>query len=166
MYKEIEANIWDYEDDVKVITTNGNIRKDGKAVMGRGLALQASKNFPMLSTYLGEYIFLHKNESDKGNRCYYFPNMKIITFPTKKNFWENSDYDLIKKSMKELYNICIDYNIKRIIFPHVGCNNGGLTWENVKPKIEEFLNCKEIEFIIVYDKNIYINNNILCSQVI
>ncbi len=152
MYKEIKANIWDFEDDVKVITTNGIVKRDGTAVMGKGLALQASNNFPMLSTYLGEYINLHKNENDNGNRCYYFPNMKIITFPTKHNWRENSDYNLICKSMRELYNLYINYNINKIIFPHVGCSNGGLLWKNVKERIESILNSNNIEFIVVEQK--------------
>jgi len=38
MIKETESNIWNFKDNIKVITTNGNIRKDGKAVMGKGLA--------------------------------------------------------------------------------------------------------------------------------
>jgi len=159
MYKEIVADIWSFENDVKVITTNGNVKGvkikefNGKspyrAVMGKGLALQASKNYPLLPELLANNIMFNSNDLDKGNRCYYFPEFKIITFPTKHNFYHKASYDLIEKSTKELIDICIKKNIKRIIFPKVGCLNGGLSWFSVKNVIQKYLDDSNIEFIIV-----------------
>lgn len=145
MYKEIVADIWDkqFENDIKVITTNGNVKKDSRAVMGKGLALQASLKYFDLDMKLGENILYN------GNRVFYYPEYKIITFPTKHNWWENSDLDLIYKSMIQLYNLCCYFNIKKVIFTHVGCNNGGLNWKNVKLKINDILSNNNIEFIIV-----------------
>jgi len=143
MYKEIKANIWDFKDDIKIITTNGNIGKGNRAVMGKGLALDAAQRCKTIQEELAYRILLH------GNHCYYFPQHKIITFPTKVNFWEKSNLSLIRMSMKELYLMCCKENIHRVIFPHVGCQNGGLNWKDVKRKIEEILQMDEVEFIIV-----------------
>lgn len=143
MYKEIVANIWDFKDDVKVITTNGAVYH-GKAVMGAGLALQASSRYDLLPNFLGIEIISH------GNHCYYFPDYKIITFPTKsREFWKKSSYDLIIQSMNELIDICKRNGIDKIIFPHVGCKNGGLKWENVKEKILKILYHPNINFVVV-----------------
>ena len=38
---EVNGNLWDSNADIIVITTNGAVRKDGAAIMGRGVALQA-----------------------------------------------------------------------------------------------------------------------------
>jgi hypothetical protein len=45
--KEIVGNIWDYYDKGHwiVITTNGIVNKNGEAIMGRGVALEAAKKF-------------------------------------------------------------------------------------------------------------------------
>jgi hypothetical protein len=53
--REITGNLWDYHDDGWwiAITTNGFIRRDGTAVMGRGCAAQAAKRYPALPRRLG-----------------------------------------------------------------------------------------------------------------
>ena len=42
--------------DAVCITTNGYVRRDGSAVLGRGCALEAYKRWPSLVTILGEQI--------------------------------------------------------------------------------------------------------------
>ncbi len=149
MYKEVDTDIWSFKNDVKVITTNGNVKKDKntlgyRAVMGKGLALQAAQKFSNLPMLLSDNIMYYGK-----NKCFYFPQYKIITFPTKYNFWEKSDYNLIRDSMEELYKICCENDIHKVIFPHVGCSNGGLDWQIVKNKIVDILEQLNIEFIIV-----------------
>ena len=45
--KEITGDIWDYHKQGHwiVITTNGTVKSNGEAVMGRGIALQARAKF-------------------------------------------------------------------------------------------------------------------------
>ena len=38
--KEITGDLWTIKADARVIPTNGTVRRDGAAVMGRGVALQ------------------------------------------------------------------------------------------------------------------------------
>lgn len=111
--------------------------------MGKSLALQAAKKYLTLPKLLGNKI------KSNGNHCYYFNEFKLITFPTKHNWREKSDYDLIFKSMTELYNICYLHDIHKIIMPKVGCNNGKLEWSKVKSKILDILNASTIKFIVV-----------------
>jgi len=44
--KEVIGNIWNYYNKGNwiVITTNGTIKKNGEAVMGRGVALEAKNS--------------------------------------------------------------------------------------------------------------------------
>ncbi len=143
MFKEVKDDIWNFPNDIKIITTNGNIRKCGEAVMGKGIALQASKRF----RYLASMYAIHIKNNNIS--CAYYPQYKLILFPTKYNWWESSNLKLIRKSMEELLKICSDNSIKKVIMPKVGCGNGLLQWNSVKKIIEDILMSKDIEFIIV-----------------
>ena len=44
--KEVTGNIWDYPADIVCITTNGSTTRNGSAVMGKGIALQAKERYP------------------------------------------------------------------------------------------------------------------------
>jgi hypothetical protein len=39
--REIFENLWEVEADLRVITTNSDVNRDGAAVMGRGCACEA-----------------------------------------------------------------------------------------------------------------------------
>ena len=128
MITEVYKNLWNFDPEIyyRVITTNGNIKSNGEAVMGRGIALQAAERYPELPTLLGNYI------KRGGNSVCINSDHKIIMFPTKNKWWEKSNCELIKKSCKDLFILCIQWNIKDIVMPMVGCSNGGLKWDNVK----------------------------------
>lgn len=62
---EAYGDIWDNIDayDAVVITTNGFVKNNGEAVMGRGIALAAKERFPQLPFKLGQRILQHGNLS-------------------------------------------------------------------------------------------------------
>lgn len=130
--KEIIGDIWDYHsnNNAIVIPTNGTVNSKGLAVMGRGLALQASKKYPQLRKQLAQLL------SKNGNKCYLQMN-NIITFPVKYNWNEKADIELIKKSCIELNGYIPVY--RQIYIPRVGCGNGQLQWKDVKPVLEALL---------------------------
>jgi hypothetical protein len=135
--KEIKGNIWNQECDWLCITTNSNIRSDGNAVMGRGVALEAAQRFPGIAKVLANH--LRQNGNVVGllmKAC----GKYIFSFPTKNNWWDNSDLDLIKKSTLELKKL-YDLEDKKpiVILPRPGCANGKLSWESVKPILEKIL---------------------------
>ena len=136
--KEIQGNIWDYHDKAKwiVITTNGSVRKNGEAVMGRGVALQAKQRYPDLPKLLGEMI------KKEGNRVHYEWHRGLIFFPTKHNWWEKSDLELIEESTQRLVKL-FDSQVlgcpPSIYMVRPGCHNGKLDWGDVKPILEKYL---------------------------
>lgn len=145
MYREVEEDIWSFKSDVKVITTNCIVKRNGAAVMGKGLALQASRRFPKLSLQYGNYL---RNCNDGSIKPIHYSDYNLIMFPSKYNWRDKADYDLIIKSMKGLHDICISNNIKRVVMPRVGCGDGKLDWNVVKKKISDMLDVEDIEFII------------------
>lgn len=144
MITEIDKNLWDFDSNIyyRVITTNGIIKKDRTAVMGKGIALQANQKYSLLSLELANHINNH------GNVVGIFPKYKIITFPTKNHWKDDSTYQLIEKSCEELYFICTENNINKIVMPKVGCSNGRLEWNKVRKIIYEKLSNTNLDVII------------------
>jgi len=129
-----KGNLWTYPADFKIVTTNGIIKKDGKLVMGAGIALEAKKRYKGIDKWLGRLVKNH------GNHVFLYYN--ILSFPTKHNWKDKSDLKLIEQSCQEvltLVNSFIDKE-KTIVLSPVGCGHGGLNFETqVKPLLEKYL---------------------------
>ena len=131
---EESGDLWNFYKDGYwvVIPTNGTVqRRDGKAVMGAGLALDAARAFPDLPKRLGELI------NYGGNHVKVIEDYRMILFPTKKHWMDNSTLGLIKQSAGELKKL-LKTNLKdiKICCPRVGCGTGKLSWDKVKPLLE------------------------------
>lgn len=147
--KEISGDIWDYHERGHwiIITTNGTVRDDGKAVMGSGVALQAKQKFPGLPSSLGRLV------KERGNHPHYFPVSKLFTFPVKHNWWEKADIDLIELSAARLDNLIAILEADAIMpitppyyMVRPGCGSGWLDWKDVKPILEKYLDDR---FVVV-----------------
>ena len=151
--KELTANIWTYHKKGHwiVITTNGYIKKNGKAVMGRGIAKQAMIRFPKLPKEIGHCV------TRDGNVTHMLVDYHIFTLPVKHNWWEKADIKLIKSSIKGLVWLVdrfltkrqsryINESPPRIYLVRPGCGNGQLDWEDVRPICEKYLDDR---FVIV-----------------
>ena len=139
--KEVTGNIWDYYDKGNwiVITTNGTVKANGEAVMGRGVALQAKERFPGLALTLGKII------ADSGNNVHWTALPKLIYFPVKYQWWGRADLNLIERSCKELVDLVDHIGVMPICYMvRPGCGNGGLDWKDVKPILEKYLDRKSV----------------------
>lgn len=140
--EECVGNLWSYMSnaDARVITTNGTIKNNGEAVMGKGCALEAALRFPLLPRDLGKILNLH------GNHVHVFRKYQVdkldfdlITFPVKNKWHENADLDLIFRSACELADEADFYGYGSVILPRPGCGAGGLRWREVKSVIQGVL---------------------------
>lgn len=142
---EAYGNIWDIADeggwDALVITTNGYVRKDGRAVMGRGVAKEAADRYIELPGQLGQAI------KTQGHRVHVFSGYApydIVAFPVKPIFGLNgepgwkakADLGLITTSAAQLVYYADRYEWKDVLVPRPGVGNGKLNWGNVKAIIE------------------------------
>lgn len=125
-------------------------------VMGKGIALQFKERFP---ENFNEYITnCNSGELTIGKSFVYaIPNTNpqkfIINFPTK-NHWRNpSKLEYIEKGLDNLVNIIDEYNLTSVTMPALGCGNGNLDWELVKPLIEKKLSHLENITFTVYEPN-------------
>ena len=71
---------------------------------------------------------------------YTYRDLRIITFPTKHNWKDKTDLELIRKSCRELMEVATKFDIKQISLPKPGCSNGGLVWDEVRAAIAPLLN--------------------------
>lgn len=134
------------------ITTNGMCKKDGTAVMGKGIAKSADDLYHV-SEKLGIYLKKYGNRAfDLGLYSAYGQiEHHVLTFPTKNDWRYNSDINLIKKSAEEIVRICDGRGIDKCYLPPVGCTNGKLDYEkDVKPAIKDILDDR---FVIILQKN-------------
>lgn len=131
---EVAGNLWTYPADVRVITTNGTVKKTGEAVMGRGCALEAKLRYVILPLMLGQAI------SGLGNEAFWFPcgDCPIVTFPVKHEWYQKADITLIERSARKIARMNALAG-QRVVMPRPGCGNGGLEWKDVKPVIAPIL---------------------------
>ena len=140
--RETKGNLWTHPCPIKCITTNGFVKSNGRAVMGRGCALAAKQKFPNIDLALGKAI----KESGNKLRCLFEDSdLTIVSFPVKHNWWENADLDLIRKSCYELTCLVEDKQWEEVLLPRPGSGNGKLNWYNdVKPTIQDLLSDRVI----------------------
>lgn len=131
---EVRGNLWDYPANVRVVTTNGATRSDGKAVMGRGCAREAKERYPGVDSYLGLELQRNGNHvtalMDAGDWL-------LLSYPVKHHWKQLADPELIVRSAHELVAMVTPDDV--VVMPRPGCGNGGLRWEDIKPLLEPIL---------------------------
>lgn len=136
--REDIGNLWEYPSDAIVITTNGFVKKNGEAVMGRGCAWEAAQMMPWLPASLGLSI---KQDGNIVQDFGYRQELKkrLLTMPVKHNWFEPADINLIEESahgLRYLVHIC---ELEKVVMPRPGCGNGQLSWQDVKPVLDKIL---------------------------
>lgn len=148
--KETTGNLWEEDASAICITTNGFVKKNGAAVMGRGCAEQATRYCPGIEFSLGEFISNFGNHVfDLGKWRTWAPHdhlTRIYSFPVKHKWFEKGSLQLIERSAHELVEIVSTFGDERVVIPRPGCGNGQLRWEDVKPVIEPILDDR---FVII-----------------
>ena len=62
-----------------------------------------------------------------------------LNFPTKKHWRNPSKLDWVESGLKKFASAYEAQGIKEVSFPRLGCGNGGLDWEDVRPLMERYL---------------------------
>lgn len=133
------GDIWQLASDLDgwvVVPTNTQVRKDGAAVMGKGMAKDASDKFSGLSESLGRHI------QRFGDTIYV--SRPIICLPTKRDWRHPSRMEYIEKGCREIVELSRILNsvqhTQPILLPKLGCGLGGLNWERqVRPVVDAIL---------------------------
>ncbi|WP_394771898.1 macro domain-containing protein [Mucilaginibacter sp.] len=148
MLRFTTGNILDSSAEALVNTVNT------VGVMGKGIALQFKQAFPYNyniyrqtclhgQSKTGQVLAVKDSELLFGERL-------IINFPTKQHWKLPSQYDFVESGLIALVSYLRHNPVKSIAMPALGCGNGGLDWNKVKPLIERYLSNMDIS-IWVYE---------------
>lgn len=159
---EKRGNIF-YEDcDALCIPVSGFVKKNREAVMGRGCALEAAKQLPMLPKILGYQLITN------GNQVHYLTyvnTVAVVSFPVKPveapyvdglnvvrhmvGKFKIGDYvpgwalhaesKIIANSCLQLVSMTDAYGWKKVVLPRPGCGYGELKWDDIEPILKDYL---------------------------
>jgi len=108
-------------------------------VMGKGIALQFKQAWP---ENFEAYAKACKAGEVRPGRMFIWETGRminpkfIINFPTKRNWRGKSRIEDIKSGLRALIADVRRLGIRTIAVPPLGCGNGGLDWQEVRPLIE------------------------------
>jgi hypothetical protein len=141
---ETVGDIWEYADrgEVIVITTNGSLTRDRRAIFGRGVAKQAVLRFPRLADTLGSMLAAHGNHVFDLGGC-------IVSFPVEETAWSQPDLRIIARSAQELRRLADRTGWQQVVVPRPGCGGGGLAWKDVRPLLAPWFDDR---FIVISQK--------------
>lgn len=135
----IRSNIWLLEGKrIIVVPTNIGWTRSGENVMGRGVAKQADLRYRGLAKWYGEFCRKHGKDTPVVRHPLFpvalFP-VKLLDIQKPHLSWKGSaSIARIHMSAKQLSGMEGQYCL-----PKVGCGNGGLKWEGVRPVLEKYL---------------------------
>jgi O-acetyl-ADP-ribose deacetylase (regulator of RNase III) len=123
-------------------------------VMGKGIALMFKEAFPEnFRAYQAAckrdevkigHVFVTHREDLIGPKW-------IINFPTKKHWRYPSKLEWIDEGLASLTRVIIENRIRSVAIPPLGSGNGGLDWNEVKPRIEKALGSLDNVRVIVFE---------------
>lgn len=130
---ECTGNLLEAEADALVNTVNV------VGVMGKGIALQFKNAYP---ANFKAYAKACKTGDVKLGKVFVFNDGQlteprlIINFPTKGHWRNGSKLADVASGLDDLRQVIIERRLKTVALPPLGCGNGGLDWNVVRPLIE------------------------------
>ena len=111
-------------------------------VMGRGIALQFKKAFP--DNFRAYSEACERNEVRPGCMFVYETDQPtnpryIVNFPTKRHWRANSRMEDVEAGLRGLVDVIRERNIRSIAIPALASGLGGLSWDEVRPRLEASL---------------------------
>ena len=146
MLKYVEGDLFCSPAQVLVNTVNT------VGVMGKGIALEFKKKYPKMFSQYKEQCDKHRMVIGRL-MLWYAPDYWILQFPTKEHWRSPSKLEYIEKGLMTFVRKYANYNISSIAFPKLGCGNGELDWNDVKPLMEKYLKDLPIEVFIYLGKS-------------
>ena len=144
MIKYVKGNIFEQQVQTFVNTVNC------EGVMGKGYALEFKNKFPAM--YESYRKVCTKKLLKPGLLLLFkeYGNLWILNFPTKTTWREKSKLSYIEEGLIKFVSTYKEKGIVSIVFPPLGCTNGGLDWnKEVKPLMEKYLSNLDIEILII-----------------
>ncbi len=138
-----------FNTDAKAIVNTVNT----VGVMAAGLALEMALRYPeMYEQYKDQ---CEKNLLRTGKVSYFKDKsgITIVNFPTKWHFKYPSQLKWIDEGLEDFVSTYKANAIESVAFPKLGCLNGGLSWIQVKPLMEKYLQPLDLKVYVCTDED-------------
>jgi O-acetyl-ADP-ribose deacetylase (regulator of RNase III) len=146
MYQYVEGNLFETPAQTLVNTVNT------VGAMGKGIAKEFKRLFPDMFVEYQKHC--ESKKLDIGSLWLYPTRNKwVLSFPTKKHWRQPSRIEYIEAGLKTFAAHYNEMRITSAAFPRIGCGNGELDWEEVRPLMDRYLKKLPID-IYVYEKSI------------
>jgi O-acetyl-ADP-ribose deacetylase (regulator of RNase III)/uncharacterized protein YwgA len=144
------GDLFDQETDALVNTVNC------VGIMGKGVALEFKRRWPdnfkkykklcdSKSLRPGS-LYIHDLNNLFGSNTPKF----IINFPTKDHWRAKSQLEFVEDGLDALADALRNFPIGSIALPPLGCGNGGLDWEVVRPLIvDKLAHLNDVQIIVM-----------------
>jgi len=107
-------------------------------VMGKGLAKHFASKYPEMFKHYKRYCL--SGDLDIGKLWLWKASDQwVLNFPTKKHWRNPSKLEYIEVGLQKFIEKYEEKGITEISFPRLGCGNGGLDWDAVRPLMELYL---------------------------
>ncbi|MEU4470262.1 macro domain-containing protein [Micromonospora sp. NPDC023888] len=108
-------------------------------VMGKGIALQFKRAYP--ANYAAYRTACAAKEIKLGQMFLFDsarpgPGRYVINFPTKGHWRTSSKVADVQAGLLDLVRVVRAHGISSVAVPALGCGNGGLDWDEIRPLIE------------------------------
>ncbi len=131
-------------------------------VMGKGIAKTFRERYPAMYS---EYRKLCDNGELAIGNLHLWKGIDhwVLNFPTKTTWRLPSKLDYIEKGLETFVNNYEGMGIISASFPPLGCGNGNLDWNEVRPLIERYLNKINIP---IYVHSLHVGDGFVPEHVI
>ena len=122
-------DVWDWHrfGAWAVIPTNTEVRRDGSAVMGAGVAKAAAERFADLEMRYGRCL-------RDGRPFTAFTDLRLLLAPTKQRWRQPSTLEMVAEAAVRVRRWSDAHPAEGMIaVPAFGCGRGGLGWAVVEP---------------------------------
>jgi len=123
-------------------------------IMGKGVALMFKEAFPQ--NFRAYEAACRRSEVKVGRMFVTETNALIgpkwiINFPTKEHWRAGSKMEWIESGLADLKLVIIEKKIRSVAVPPLGSGNGGLDWQEVRPRVEAVLGSLNDVAVMVYE---------------
>jgi hypothetical protein len=121
-------------------------------VMGKGLANELKTRHPEM--FRAYKRICDQKLLDVGKLWLWRSSSQwILNFPTKKDWRRASRIEYVEAGLKKFVDQFETKGIREIAFPRLGCGNGGLNWDEVRPLMHSYLSDLPIR-VYIHDFNV------------
>lgn len=120
-------------------------------VMGKGVALEFKKQYPEM---FYRYKQLCEDHQLKTGNLFLWKKEKkwVLLFPTKEHWRNPSKLEYIEAGLRKFAENWDKLGADSFAFPRLGCGNGALNWDDVRPLMERYLKELPLQIYIYVDQ--------------